>query len=403
MDGLTLLTELKARYPQLCTIMISAYGERATIRQALDQGAYDFLTKPLNFEKLQTTLDKAIREAPKASLTARHRFGELIGRSPAMQEVYGAILNAAAATIPVVIHGETGTGKDLVARTIHHLSDRHDQTFVPVNCGAIPETLFESELFGYRRGAFTGAQTDKPGLLDTAHLGTLFLDEVAELRPAGQVKFLRMLQTGEYHPVGSPTLKHADIRIICATNRHLPEMVGIGAFRDDLFYRLHGLEIRIPPLRERAADLPDLCMHFLEQWGLPEVRTSLSKDVLAELYQHDWPGNIRELHSVLQRYVATEQLTFASVRSGKSLPPDDLSAIMKTDMSLNDAMGAFEKQYMTQQLMAHQWNRKETAAKLGIDSRTLRRKIRKYQIIKPYQRSFKNAEPESGQDCPNRS
>jgi PAS domain S-box-containing protein len=326
--------------------------------------------------------------ALRGMIRTHDRFGDLVGGSPAMQHVYELIVQAAENDVAVLIHGESGTGKELVAKTIHQLSRRTDHAFVPVNCGAIPDTLFESEFFGHRKGAFTGAHADASGLFERAHLGTLFLDKVAELSPEEQVKFLRVLQSGEYKPLGSTILKHADTRIIAATNQSLLEMVEANTFREDLFYRLYVIAIRVPPLREHREDIPALSEYFLKHCALPEARKPLPTDVLTKLFRHDWPGNIRELQSVLWRYVTTGRLMFASPRNAKSVPPPDTSGIGITGESLSEAMEAFEKHVMTQMLERYSWHRGKTAAALGITVRTLRRKITQYQIIQPYKRKL---------------
>lgn len=508
MDGWTLLERLQGEYPFVCPIVVTAYGDLTNIRKAMNRGAFDFLTKPINMADLETTLDKAIQhncqlranhrqyhelaehaadglvvvqdrnvvfmnaaagaifgnlpeqvllsvllpnetreaaegveawqasrftqaerdcwlatrrsaiswngqpatlitirditaqkhheqmlelkeqrllrenQALQAILNARGCFGKIVGQSPAIQEVCRLILVAAANHMPALISGESGTGKELVATTIHELSDRRGKPCIPVNCAALTETLFESELFGHVKGAFTGAVADKPGLFERAHQGTLFLDEIAEMSLDQQVKLLRVLESGEYTPVGGRHVKRADVRLIAATNRDLVDMVRAGTFREDLFYRIHALEIRVPPLRERLEDLPLLLAHFLEDLGQPG--RVLPDDVFRQLQTHSWPGNIRELYHVLSRYLATGTLSFANIRGAMPAAPPVKVAF--EGQSLNDVMEQTEQAYITQMLERCHWQREETAAVLGISSRDLRRKIAKYNLIPPYQR-----------------
>ncbi|MCP4406017.1 MAG: response regulator, partial [bacterium] len=256
----------------------------------------------------------------------RYKFGEILGKSPAMQEIYEFIAQAAASDASVMICGESGTGKELVARTIHQRSERRERECVAVNCGAIPENLFENEFFGHRKGAFTGADRNKPGYFDLAHQGTLFLDEVGELSPILQVKLLRAIEQGEYHPVGSHTAKTVDVRIIAATNRNVEEMLHEGAMREDFFFRLNVISIAIPPLRERREDIPLLIEHVWEQCHKDIEFSTLPGHILHQLYHHDWPGNIRELQNVLQRYLTVNRLEFPGSRRPEPSSPHENGA-----------------------------------------------------------------------------
>jgi PAS domain S-box-containing protein len=312
-----------------------------------------------------------------ATMRERYRFGDLIGKSSAMQEMYELIINAAASDASVIIYGESGTGKELVAQTIHKLSERHDQAFVPVNCGAIPETLFESEFFGYRKGAFTGAYKDKRGLLDHAHGGTLFLDEVGELTPAIQVKLLRALSGGEYTPLGDYTVRKTDVRLIVATNRNLGGMVKQGKIREDFYYRITVLPITLPPLRDRREDILILVDHFLKQFNKGALASVLPGDVLKALYEYDWPGNVRELQNVLQRYIATKRLDF-NVSWG--IEPTAASDTQE-GQGFHATVKEFAKQVLLRALEQNQWHRTKTAAMLGISRRSLFRQMQKYGLI----------------------
>jgi PAS domain S-box-containing protein len=322
----------------------------------------------------------------KASARNRYRFGEIIGKSPAMQDIYELLVQAAVIDEHVLIYGESGTGKELIARTIHQMSDRRDKEFVPVNCGAIPDTLFESAMFGYRKGAFTGAYADQPGFFDLAHQGTLFLDEIGELSPAMQVKLLRALEGSGYTPVGSHTTKKPDIRIIAATNRNPVKQLHQGTMREDFFYRIHVIAITVPPLRERKEDIPLLIDHFLEQYGKSKTQPNLPGEILEKLYRYDWPGNVRELQNMLHRYFTIHRLDFTSLRSVEPIEIRESSGVefgQKTD-KLHEALEEFEKHLITKVLDQHNWRRAETATALGIPTRTLHRKMTKHHLTHSY-------------------
>ncbi len=343
------------------------------------------------------SLQKAIEEenrslyseniALKSSLKDRYRLGGIIGKSQVMQALYELMMNAAASEHNVVIYGESGTGKELVAQTIHAMSTRQQRMFVPVNCGAVSEALFEREFFGNRKSAFTGADHDKPGFLDAAHQGTLFLDEVGELSAAMQVKLLRAVETGEYIPVGDNTSKHADIRIISATNRHLKSLLQQGVLRDDFFYRLHIIEIQVPPLRERKEDIPLLIEHFLKSL-YPDGRIQrLPAEIEALFYHYDWPGNVRELQNKLKRYVSTGQVDLAPLSQAAPFSVSPFPAPARTialpenaGHTLHDAVEALEKQMITEALAHNRWHKGNTAKMLAIPRKTLQRKMAKYDL-----------------------
>lgn len=319
----------------------------------------------------------------RASLKERYRFGDIIGKSQVMQEVYELIIKAAASQKDVVICGESGTGKELIAQTIHQLSGRQDNAFVSVNCGAIQETLFEREFFGHRKGAFTGADRDKQGFFDAAHNGTLFLDEVGELNLAMQVKLLRAIESGEYIPIGESHPKRTDVRIIAATQKNLTEQVERGTMRDDFFYRIHVIVISVPPLRDRKEDIPLLLDHFLKQCTEGETPPTLPGSILEALYNHHWPGNIRQLQNVLYRYLTIGHLDFTSPRS-----PEDGhhlrggvhldSNLSQQGLKLHEAVEQLEKEVILRTLEQHRWHRTNAAAALDIPRRSLLRKMKKY-------------------------
>lgn len=315
----------------------------------------------------------------RTSLKDSGRFGRMIGKSPAMQKVYETILKAAQADAGVIIYGESGTGKELAAQTIHELSDRSAGPFVTVNCGAIPETLLESEFFGYKKGAFTGAASDKPGFLDAARGGTLFLDEVGELPPTLQVKLLRAIEGGGYTPVGADKLVKSDFRVVAATHRDLRERVEKQQMRQDFYYRIHLIPIILPPLRQRKEDLPLLVAHFLETL---HHQDPLPEPVMRSFQSHDWPGNVRELQNVLQRYITLREIDLPPApepvrSSGKADPafPDHPSA------TLAETLNQTEKAYILHCLQANQWRRGRVAQILGVDRRTLFRKMKAYGML----------------------
>lgn len=318
--------------------------------------------------------------ALKSSLQARYRFGDIIGKSQAMQALYELILNAAASDHNVAIYGESGTGKELVARTIHAMSARREGAFIPVNCGAIAEPLFEREFFGHRKSAFTGADQDQPGFFDAAHQGILFLDEVGELSPAMQVKLLRAIETGEYIPVGDNSSKHADIRIISATNRRLDQLLHQGLLRDDFFYRLHVIEIHIPPLRERKDDIPLLIEHVLQELYPDGERQRLPSSIAEQFYAYDWPGNIRELQNKLKRYLSTGQVQLSAPLMAPETAPGRSDGGDERQSTLHAAVEALERRMISEALAYNHWHKGNTAKMLAIPRKTLQRKIAKYNL-----------------------
>lgn len=320
----------------------------------------------------------------KSSMKDRYKFGEMIGKSAVMQAVYDQIFKAAFSDASVFIDGESGTGKELVARTIHKMSKRRDQRFIPVNCGAIPESLFESEFFGHRKGSFTGAFRDKQGLFSAAHKGTLFLDELAELTPAMQVKLLRVLDDGEYTPVGETSVKKVDVRIIAATNKNLDDLRKRGLIREDFFFRIHVFTITLPPLRDRKDDIPLLIDHFLRQYKEnDEPVPTIPASVMESLYHYDWPGNVREFQNAIQRYLSGQPLNFLDTAGEESFKAKALSASKSSQdhREFQEVMDEFEKKLILNVLEQHRWNKSKTAAVLGIPRRTLYRKMERYGIV----------------------
>ena len=309
----------------------------------------------------------------------RYLFGNIIGKSQAMQAVYELIVQASETDANVVISGESGTGKDLIAQTIHELSRRRHKPFIPVNCGSIQETVFEREFFGHRRGAFTGADKDVPGFFDAACGGTLFLDEIGELSLAMQVKLLRAIEDKGYTPIGDQRVKHADARIIAATNRHLKEMVKDGKMRQDFYYRIHVIPIMVPPLRDRKEDIPLLVEYLAQHAGETDKTPGIPGSILDLFYQHDWPGNIRQLQNVLQRYLTLKRLEFDDDEHAIS----DASAQhirAQSREGLKHATEVFERQFILNMLAFNQGHKGKTAEMLQIDAKTLYRKMKEYQI-----------------------
>ena len=389
LDGLDMMRELRALPAPPSVIMITAFGTIDNAIKAMKLGAADYVTKPFELEELTLSVERALRDRTlrkevdrlREEVKDRYRMGNIIGRSAAMREVFDMIRRVAASPVSVLITGESGTGKELVARALHFNSPRANLPFMPVNCAAIPDTLLESELFGYKRGAFTDAHRDRSGLLVEAGSGTLFLDEVAELPPQLQAKLLRVLQEREVRPLGSNTSVPLEARIISATNRNLVEMRAQDTFREDLYYRLNVVQIDIPPLRERPEDILPLAGHLLE---LASERAGcgprrLEPEAAKALLAHHWPGNVRELENVLERAVALSQ---EEVILLGDLPPslleprsgDVLAAAARRKMTLSD----IEREYILHVLDEEEGNKTRTARRLGLDRKTLYRKLEEY-------------------------
>lgn len=318
----------------------------------------------------------------RAAIKERYRFGDIVGKSEAMQKVYELILRAADTDASVIIHGESGTGKELVARAIHQLGDRVKHRFVPVNCGAIPAHLMESEFFGHKRGAFTGANQTKPGLLDYADQGTLFLDELEEIGEEMQIKLLRALQSGDYTPIGGLETHKSNARIISATNKPLVQLLDEGRMREDFFYRIHIFPIHLPPLRERKEDIPLLVDHFLVKYGKEKGVHSLRGQELEMLMNHNWPGNVRELENTIQRYLSLNTLDFMNFSSAAAgISDEEMPVTIRTGQRpLRNIVDELEKAYILSLLNRYQWNRTRVADILGIQRKTLYLKLKKLGI-----------------------
>jgi two-component system response regulator PilR (NtrC family)/two-component system response regulator HydG len=389
LDGLDMLREIKAQPISPDVIMITAFGSIDTAKKALKLGAYEYLTKPFEIDDLVHVIDKPLKvrslsgevERLRAEVERPYRLDSILGRSAAMQEVFDLIRRLGQSAVSVLVTGESGTGKELVARAIHQGSQRKGRAFVAVNCAAIPDTLLESELFGYKKGAFTDAKADRPGMFLEADGGTLFFDEIAELSPALQAKLLRVVQEHEVRPLGASRSEKVDVRIIAATNRDLEPRLRDGTFREDLFYRLNVIQVALPPLRDRGPDIMLLAEHFLAAAAerAHKPTRSFTQAAVEIMLAYPWPGNVRELENVVERAVA---LSESSEIDAGDLPPqvrarraeDLLQAAMARGLSLAD----LEREYIGRVLAAEGGNKTRAAQRLGLDRKTLYRKLEEY-------------------------
>lgn len=399
--GLDVLRAAKQCNPHALVIMISAYASTETAVEAMNEGAFDYVPKPFDNEELKQTIANALerktldaeRLVLEDELKQTLHFDKIVGNSPRMMHIYQMVRQVAKTRTNILITGESGTGKELIARAIHNESDRVDMPFIPVNCGGIPETLVESEFFGHKKGAFTGATQDKKGLLEAAHSGTLFLDEVGELSISMQVKLLRAVQERVFRSVGGTRDISVDIRIISATNKHLEDEVIAGNFREDLFYRLNVIEVKVPPLRERKGDLRILTQHFIEKYAreMNKEITKVSSYAIDLLKKYDFPGNVRELENLIERSVA--------LSSTNILLPDSLAmSIHKrrwiegvqnkrfdldevaNGVALDNILAEIERAYLTKALECTGGNKNKAADLLGITFRSFRYRVDKLDV-----------------------
>lgn len=394
MNGIELLERVKELSPQTMVIMISAYATAETAVAAMKQGAYDYIPKPFNVEEVKLIIKKAMdnrnlweeNDRLKRELDRHFRHSRLVGNSLPMIKLYGLIRKVARTCSNVLICGESGTGKELVAHAIHEESPRREKRFVAINCGGLPESLIESELFGHRKGAFTGALSDQKGLFLAADGGTLFLDETGELPAALQVKLLRVIQEKVLRPVGSTEDVNVDVRILSATNKDLHGAVLEGSFREDLFYRLNVIRIVVPPLRDRKEDLPLLVHHFMEKYanGLPD-KIRISADAMARLAQYDFPGNVRELQNIIERSVAlgssntiqAEDLFFPE-RDTRRATADRAIKDIPRDFDLEAYISNTEREILLKALEVSRGAKQKAAGLLGITFRSFRHRLSKY-------------------------
>ena len=391
-DGTDILRECKQNHPSTSVILITGYGTVESAVEAIRAGAFDFLTKPLIDEELDMAIERALGQRQviaenknlKAQLDMRFGMENIIGSDHRMLKIFDMIDAVADTKATVLITGESGTGKSLIARAIHRRSSRRDLPFVEVACGALPETLLESELFGHVAGSFTGAAGDKVGKFMLAETGTIFLDEIATASPGLQVKLLRVLQDFEFEQVGGTKTFSVDIRPILATNEDLSKAVAEGRFRQDLFYRVNVINIELPPLRERISDIPRLARHFLEEICQDTGKSvqGFSDQTLATLRMHPWPGNVRELQNVIERAV----LLGKSDVIGMGDLPQSLAAAGPVAIApvgtqtLKQAMEAPERQIIREVLESNNWNRHATAEALGINRTTLYKKMKRLNL-----------------------
>jgi two-component system nitrogen regulation response regulator NtrX len=392
MDGLDTLAELRRARPEAPVIMISGHATIETAVKATRLGAYDFIEKPLSLEKVLVTVTRALEhgrlERENTNLKARlEERTQIIGEGEAIRALREAIATAAPTSGRVLIHGENGSGKELVARAIHALSGRRDGPFVEVNCAAIPDELIESELFGHERGAFTGAIARRRGKFETADGGTLFLDEIGDMSLRTQAKVLRALEEQVIERVGGREPVKVDVRVIAASNRDLESLIAQSVFRDDLFYRLAVIPIEVPPLRARRDDIPRLVDHFIAVFSAENGKRvkTVSGEALAYFLAYDWPGNVRELRNMVERLVI--------MTPGEVIGADDLPAPLRPkeappvgaegQRSLKEARDGFERAYILAELRALDWNMTRTAERLGIERSHLYRKIKAYGIAPP--------------------
>jgi len=391
-DGFELLDIVRKNYPQTVVIVITGYGTIESAVRAIKQGAYDYLTKPIVDNELRFAVEKAIRqqtlisenERLRLQLEQKYSLENIISHNYKMAKIFELVEAVADTNTTILMAGPSGTGKSMLARAIHYRSSRRDKPFVEVSCGALPETLLESELFGHVKGSFTGAVSNKEGKFLAADGGTIFLDEVANASPALQVKLLRVLEDRQFEPVGSNKTKTVDTRIMLASNRDLAAEVKQDRFREDLYYRINVVTIKLPPLRERVGDIPLLAKHFLWLYCAQHNKQKLgiTDEAMEYLERYLWPGNVRELENVMERAVLLSK--------GKFIGTEDLPESVKQDqsqqqkiyqpMSLKEARAEPEKRLIWQALQANNWNRQETAKALAINRTTLYKKMKRYSL-----------------------
>ena len=402
LDGLGVIQYLVENKLSSIGIIYTGYGSVKTAVDAMRLGAFDYITKPFKAEEIKVVVKKALEHLAlqaeniylKQQLKAKYKFENIVGNAEKMQKVFGLIDKVSSTDSTVLIFGESGTGKELVARALHYNSPRSQNPFVPVNCGAIPEELLESELFGHEKGAFTGAFRTRIGRFELANGGSIFLDEISEMSPNLQVKLLRIIQEREFERVGGVKSIKTDVRIIAATNKILEEEVAEGRFREDLYYRLNVIPIHLPPLRERVDDIPLLVKHFLEKYSnsKPSRKVEFDKKAMTSLMRYRWPGNVRELENLVERMVVLsedavvsssdlpERILAGTFTSASFLPQIDLP---ESGIDLSTAVNDFERSIIVQALNKSNWVKNRAAKLLHVNRTTLVEKIKKQKLQKP--------------------
>ncbi len=393
MDGLDVLKSLKAAHPLIPIIILSGIGQIKTVVEAMQMGASDYLTKPFEEEALQLAIENVLeKQKLKEELkTLKQQLsyveqGSIMTSNPQMLRIADVARHVASTDVPVLILGESGVGKEVLASFIHEQSNRSDGPFVKVNCAALPHELLESELFGYERGAFTGAIRDKMGKFEQADKGTMLLDEIGEMSPHLQAKLLHVLQDNEFSRLGGKKPLKVNVRIIAATNKKLKEAVLKGEFRNDLYFRLNVIRVEIPPLRERREDIPLLCTHFLEKYR-ERYQSSvqmLPKDMIEAFMRYDWPGNIRQLENVIKRYlILPDSEVLSELRNSSAAePPAPVNTVVSLKEVASQAAEIAEKEAVLKMLEETGWNRKESARRLHISYKALRNKLKKWQLTR---------------------
>jgi two-component system, NtrC family, response regulator PilR len=399
MTGIELLRHVRDQYPEMLFMMITAFGTTDTAVEAMKLGAYDYITKPFKIDEVRLNIANALRSKNlevenrtlKKELNKEYSFQNLVGNSEAQHRIYEMIRRVSQTPTNVLVTGESGTGKEMVAKAIHFNGPLKDRPFVTVNCGAIPESLMESEMFGHKKGSFTGAVADKAGLFEVADSGTLFLDEVGELPLSIQVKLLRAIQERVIRRVGATEDSKVEVRIIAATNRNLEDMVKTGAFRQDLFYRLNVINIKTPSLRERPDDIPLLANHFLKKYNdrLAKSIGGISAEAMEMLKKYDYPGNVRELENIIERTVALEGGAtilpeslppFVNTPSGRKMASTHEIQVTDEGLDLDKIMGQIEKELLIKAIHAAGGVKKKAAKLLSITFRSMRYRVEKYSL-----------------------
>lgn len=399
MNGIELLKFVKDTAPDTVFMMITAFGTTETAVEAMKMGAYDYITKPFKIDEVRLNINNALRsrnlevenKSLKKELVKEYSFQNVIGNSQAMHQIFDLIKRVSQAPTNILVTGESGTGKEVVAKAIHFNGPLKDRPFVTINCGAIPENLMESEMFGHKKGSFTGAVSDKAGLFEVADGGTLFLDEVGELPITIQVKLLRAIQERMIRRVGATEDMKVDVRIIAATNRNLEDMVQKGTFRQDLFYRLNVINIKTPPLRDRKEDIPILAQHFLKKYNdkLSKNIGGISAEAMEILKKYDYPGNVRELENMIERTVALEGgqtilpeslPPMVNTTSGRKMASSHEIEVTSEGVDLDKVMGQIEKELLIKAIHAAGGVKKKAAKLLNITFRSMRYRVEKYNL-----------------------